>query len=301
MRGHYDVVVVGDAAQDTIVCAPNTTLDDDSSSVILDRYGGQGFNMARASQRAGAHTLWVTGLDGGEASNHIRAQALSEGIDVYAPVIWDRLPRVVSLVNARGQRTLYSDRKASLYPPPPMQVHSPVVLLSAYGFAARPGRARLDEWIRWAHEQSAQVLLDPGNIALARALLPVSDCVDWFLPNHAEWQQWVTAYSHNVLIKQGPQGITLVVGDVATQIPTDLVPVVDSTGAGDCLAGTFAANLALKMVPVTAARNAQLVTQRLIAEQGRQLWSDEGMSSQPSGEILRMRSEQRRKIDASDH
>lgn len=286
MREHYDVVVVGDAAQDTIVCAPDTALDGDSSSVILDRYGGQGFNMARASQRAGAHTLWVTGLDGGEASNQIRAQALSEGIDVYAPVIWDRLPRVVSLVNARGHRTLYSDRKASIYPPPPMQVYSPVVLLSAYGFAARSGRARLGEWIRWAHEQSAQVLLDPGNIALARDLLPLSRHIDWSLPNDAEWQQWVAAYSHNVLIKQGPQGITLVVGDVETRIPADLVPVVDSTGAGDCLAGTFAANLAMKMVPVTAARNAQLATQRLIAEQGRQLWRGGGRSAQPGDEIL---------------
>lgn len=286
MRDHYDVVVVGDAAQDTIVCAPNTALDGDSSSVILDRYGGQGFNMSRASQRAGAHTLWVTGLDGGEASTHIREQALSEGIDIYAPVIWDCLPRVVSLVNARGQRTLYSDRKASLYPPPPMQVHSPVVLLSAYGFAARPGRARLGEWIRWAHEQSAQVLLDPGNIALARDLLPLSRHIDWFLPNDAEWQQWVAGYSHNVLMKQGPQGITLVVGDVETRIPTDLVPAVDSTGAGDCLAGTFAANLALKRAPVTAARNAQLATQRLIAEQGRQLWHGGERSAQNGDEIL---------------
>lgn len=87
------------------------------------------------------------------------------------------------------------------------------------------------------------------------------------------------------LIKQGPQGITLAVGDVETRIPAwsplSIRPVPETVWGG-----TFAANLALKMVPIAAARTAQLVTQRLIAEQGRQLWHGGERSPQPGDEIL---------------
>jgi ribokinase len=61
-----------------------------------------------------------------------------------------------------------------------------------------------------------------------------------------------------VVATLGPRGSVVVTAEHATEIPGARAEVVDTTGAGDCFVGAFAARLAAGATPIEAARYANV-------------------------------------------
>ena len=71
-----------------------------------------------------------------------------------------------------------------------------------------------------------------------------------------------------VVATLGPRGAVVVTAEHATEIAGSKADVVDTTGAGDCFVGAFAARLAMGAAPVDAARYANVAAARSVERLG---------------------------------
>jgi ribokinase len=265
----YDVMVVGDTAWDIIVqTAEMPKFNRDIPAHIHQGPGGQGLNMALAARRESAVVCLVTQIGTDVISRQLARQIEQWGITglfTYS----DPLTQVVSFVRPDGERALITQSGRGPDVDPGNVPPARLLLLSGYLWARPGGPERVLRWLDWARRHRMIILLDPAHADLAREVRGLLERVDWVLPNHDEWEALGQPLTPNVLLKLGPQGARL--WDRYHWLDIEVTPVsrvVDTTGAGDAVAGSFAAGLARGLSPETAARRAIESGRRVVSRLG---------------------------------
>ena len=256
-RFMLDLLVLGDSAWDTVVrIAEPLRFNGDIGAAIQGSPGGQGLNAATAARKEGATVGLITQL-GTDAQSDALLQRMTEmGIHPLALTRQDPLTQVVAIVRPDGERALLTEAGSGPMATPPLDITAQVLVISGYLLDRPGGPQRMEAWAWWARSRHMTVICDPSHPQLAPKLLPVLRQAHWLVPNLLEWQALGQTFSGSVLLKRGAEGADLIIQGEVRQIPSPPGPIVDTTGAGDAVLGSFAALLALGLPPLEAARQA---------------------------------------------
>ncbi len=231
---------------------------------IEQHMGGNGANTAYALAVLGTPVRLVAWLGRDQAGDYLLQKLRAAGVDVRAV---ERsaasTPTTVALVNARGDRCLLHRPGVSTeaFAEPIEFTPELVERLSHYhlanAFALPNLRRHAAEVLRRARAAGLSTSLDTGWDSRGRwieDLGPALAYVDLLFVNEDEGR-FLTGASdtrevarllrahgaRDVILKLGGRGCAVYTPDVEAAVPAFEVPVVDTTGAGDCFAGAFLA------------------------------------------------------------
>lgn len=255
------VVVVGSASVDLTAVstrrpAPGETLLGESFSLVL---GGKGANQAIAASRAGAPTRFVGCVGEDDFAAVVRDGLAEAGVDLaHLRTVPGRTGIAHIRVDADGENDivvvpLANGRLTAEQVDAALAEGAARVLLTQLEIPTEVALHALAA----AHERGIATVLDPAPAPaqpLPAELWPLLDVVT---PNETEAEQITGAAdpeaagrwfldrgTRAALITCGAAGSLLVTAAGTTEIPAREVEVVDTTAAGDALAGYLAARLA---------------------------------------------------------
>jgi ribokinase len=258
------ICTIGDLILDVVVL-PERPLapDGDTPAQIRLGAGGQAANVAAWARALGARSRLIC-KQGTDGASHLAAAELARfGVEVCGPVVDGRGGVVVSVRNARGERTMASDRgvAAALAPSEldPAWISSCDVLhVSGYCLLREPMAQAAIEAARLAPRvtvdlASAHDIAHLGAEAFAERLTALGP--DLAFATEAE-RAAVPGFDTAWVIKLGARGARFPEGEEAAPA----VSVIDTTGAGDALAAGYlvggprlAMNAAARCVGLTGA------------------------------------------------
>jgi ribokinase len=258
----------GDASLDLTLRIPRVPEPDEKIRVdaIAEAPGGVVTNAAVAASRAGARVRLLLNLGSDLASETFRKCLSTEGLSVEAGCGEGALCRATILLDRDGEKRLLLYPGQSMYPTP-AQVESVDlanvgwVHTAAYDIAvaARLAARCRAAGIPWS------VDLEPATFPLGIAsLAPVLNGVATvFCNNHAAdllggdpAGALLDLGVLSVVATRGPAGAVLYQSDETVAVAAPSVGLLDTTGAGDCLAGWFVAERLRGAVPADAVRHA---------------------------------------------
>lgn len=271
----WDVAVVGGVATDFAARGPG--LPSAGGAVQGDRFlmapGGKGLNAAIMAARLGARTALIARVGDDQRGAAILERLREEGIDSRH---LDRTPGMETAASV--VQVSHEGRKQTLGVPGANRSLTPADVRSAADILSRtrvlvvqlePPLESVLEAVRLASEAGARVILDPAPpTSLPRELL---QRVDVIKPNAEETEaltgirpdgRETAATAARALLAMGPRtaavsagaGLLLVHESEEHWLPHLPVRRVDTTGAGDALAGALAASLAQGRALLDAAR-----------------------------------------------
>jgi ribokinase len=257
------VVVVGSVNVDLIVSVERlpgpgeTVLGDD----FVEQDGGKGANQAAAAARAGANVAMIAAVGRDAQGERALANLAAGGVDVsacqrladvrtgVALIVVDRAAEnqiaVASGANARLDAAMVESGMSQLDPP-----QGAVCLL---GFEV--GDAAVMAAARAARDREMLIVLDPAparpipeDVLQAGAILTPNEVEAEVLTGEAAPETAAAALAARtrapVIVTLGAEGALLWSEGQAEHLPATQVRAVDTTGAGDALAGILAAELA---------------------------------------------------------
>jgi 2-dehydro-3-deoxygluconokinase len=268
-RGPTDVVVIGEVLVELSSLTPW-----ESGASLRLAFSGDALNAAAASAAAGAHTALVARVPDDELGDALARRVAELGIDTTHLVrATGQHGMYLSHADPHGQRQFVYLRKGSAgseLSPDDLDEDllrtAGVVLSSGVTCAISESAAAA---VHHAAKVAARFVYDPNfrpRLTTAqeaadqlRALAPLSEVVTPSWPGEvgdllglaarsaAEAAHQVVALgAHDVVLTCGKAGALVFHAGSIEHVPGLVAPhVVDQTGAGDCLAGTLAARLAL--------------------------------------------------------
>jgi ribokinase len=271
--GTLDLVVVGSINVDLVVHAdtlprPGETV---SGSRFERFFGGKGANQAVAAARAGAKVGFAGAVGDDAFGTEARADLAAEGIDVAAvrtlPGVATGIAAIV--VDAKGENQIALAAGANGLVDA-ASAEAALARLKPGGFVALSFEvpdAPLAAAARLAAKAGARVVASPApvrkladDILAARPLLVLNGDEAATLVDLHLLEMSSAADSHGraagaalalaalcrapVVVTIGADGAIVTDGTTVTHVPGRSVTVVDTTGAGDTLAGVLAAGLA---------------------------------------------------------
>tara|TARA_R110002124_G_scaffold144122_13_gene309038 strand:+ start:7071 stop:7955 length:885 start_codon:yes stop_codon:yes gene_type:complete len=263
------VLVVGDVMTDLIVVPEGPIVKgSDRRATVRSRPGGSGANQAVWLGSMGADVRFAARVGDADRATHER---YFQSLGVTPLLTGDTaLPSgvLVTIVDADGERSFLTDRGANLNLcaadlPDSLLDGVAMVMVSGYSFFADGPRAAVMGLLASARARHIAVAIDPASIGFlaevgAARFLGWTAGADWIFANADEAGALTGAddldqqlrmlgeqFTH-VVIKRGRLGAMLGGREgVRVALPAQIVPVVDSTGAGDAFAaGLLAAHLA---------------------------------------------------------
>jgi ribokinase len=231
-------------------------------------FGGKGANQAVMAQRAGAQVYMIGKVGHDLFGKSIRENFSDQGL--YANFL-----ETSSL--ATGVAHIWVDKKGEnriIIVPGANHDIDPAVASRAIATLSSAtiviGQCELEQEVTLAafhaaKQRGATTILNPAPYQHLSADL--MEHTDWLIPNEIEFSQihaqHLLPYNDEIIaslrpgqsavITLGAAGAALVdSAGVVTRIPSPKVKAVDSTGAGDCFIGTFAASLLLGHDPKSA-------------------------------------------------
>ena len=259
------VLVIGDVMTDLIVQPEGPIVQgSDRRATIRSRPGGSGANQAVWLGAMGAEVLFAARVgiaDQPMYENYFR------GLGVIPALGADNtLPSgvLVTLLDPDGERSFLTDRGANLHLcaedlPPTLLDGVGMVMVSGYSFFAATPRHAVQALLAAARSRGIGVAIDPASIGFleevgAAEFLRWTSGADWLFANDSEAETLCGAvgfepqmrllgeHFRNVVIKRGRYGAALGgKNGLRLALPAPVVPVVDSTGAGDAFAAGFVA------------------------------------------------------------
>ena len=237
------ICTIGDLILDVVVLpARPLAPDGDTPAEIRLAAGGQAANVAAWASALGARSRLICkrGTDG--ASGLAAAELARFGAEVCGPVVEGRGGVVVSVRNARGERTMASDRGvASTLEPseldPAWMRSCDVLHVSGYCLLREPmaraaiGAARLARRVTVDLASAHDIELLGADTFAARLTELGPDLAFATEAERAAVPSFDTAW----VIKLGARGARFPEGEY----PAPAVPVIDTTGAGDALAAGY--------------------------------------------------------------
>jgi sugar/nucleoside kinase (ribokinase family) len=270
------VVCYGNAVLDIIVRVVPESLPFGASlhvESIEQRLGGNGASTAYALGKLGVPVRLLAPIGRDAFGDYIRARLETAGVDVRSLEYTDApTATTVALVNAAGERALLHRLGASAegfshgaeLPGGFRHIHV------GTPFAVPRLRPRIPELLEQARRRGLTTSLDTQWDNAGRwmeDLAPSLRFTDLLFANREEArmltglsepseaaQRLLEAGARTVVLKLGAQGCLIVAPDQRLHVPAFQVPVVDTTGAGDCFVGGFLAALQRGLPLAGAAR-----------------------------------------------
>lgn len=260
------VVVLGSINTDLVVRAPHfprpgETLHGSDFAVVG---GGKGANQATAAARLGAPVQFIGAVGADDFGTRRIEEMAAAGVDVTAIKRIADSPTGVALitVNAQGENTIIVVAGAN-WRVTAEDISGMMLAMAAGGVLVAQLELPLETTaagLARAREAGLTTMLNTAPYkAEARGLLRH---VDILVANEveagdlAEWASAVTEENasdvvarlrargpQTVIVTLGAAGVIVATGAQVTVIPAPRVHVVDTTGAGDCFTGAFAAAL----------------------------------------------------------
>ncbi len=257
------VLVVGDVINDVLVRPlAEITTDSDTRAQIVRRPGGSAANLACWLGSAGTDVTFVGRVGEGDHAFHTDYLARF-GVKARLAVDTEaETGTIVIVVDAQGRRTMLTDRAANLNLVPgdvPDGVLETAALLhiSGYSFFEPAVRETMLALMARARELGVPVSVDPSSVAFLRDV-GVEQFLAWTtgsaltFPNRDEAfelagtddpiaaAEALTAhYATAVVTLDGDGAVVARAGGRALHVPTDRIPALDSTGAGDSFCAGF--------------------------------------------------------------
>lgn len=232
---------------------------------VCERDGGMGANAAVAAARVGGHARFA-GVVGTDARGDEFLRALDrDGVDVSLTTRTGRLTTAVVLLTPDGERAIIS-QDDELTTARIVDVHATAgadwLYLDGYRFPAAHAALRGN---RDGDRPGTKVFVDLDGCAGPAAAIAALELAEHAVIGRGLATRLIggdaavtdVARDHRVrlVVTDGPKGWTLYEPDGARHHgPALPVTVVDTTGAGDCFAGTYCAELDRGAEPVAAAR-----------------------------------------------
>jgi len=282
------ILVCGDVINDVLVKPiDGVTPDSDTLATISARPGGAAANQAAWMAHLGADVTFVGRVGARDVAYHRRELARA---GVRARLAADREAEtgsIVIMVEADGERTMFTDRGANLRlrradVPARLLDGAAALHLTGYTFC-EPPLLDVALWLLGqARARGLAVTIDPGSAAfLARmgptAFLRWTDGAAVCFPNRDEaalltgeaepvaMATRLTGYYSVVVVKLGGVGCVLAVpGEAPVLIAARPARATDTTGAGDAFCGAFMSRW-LATVPATPGA-APAVADRTVAD-----------------------------------
>jgi ribokinase len=244
-----------------------------TGGVFAQHHGGKGGNQAVAAGRALSLSyirmfhrdgdpwtgVWLLGAVGDDDLGREALKVLSRDVQTDHVVITPEAPTGVALiavgVDGENQISVAPGANAALEPSDvvgPLETLEPRVLLVSLEVPERTVRAALE----WARDHDVTTILNPAPPQpWTTDLLGLAMYVT---PNEHERSTLGTIPEGVVVIEtQGAEGAVIHQADGSDElVPAPHVPVVDTTGAGDCFNGVLAAGLASGAELTEAVRDA---------------------------------------------
>ncbi|MBP1625654.1 MAG: PfkB domain protein [Holophagaceae bacterium] len=260
----HEVVVVGCAGVDTQVYLPDGRLElgqEGHFSENLDCAGQAGTYASRSYARLGWRTAFIGCLGEDWADSLVREALASEGINLEGLFVDPAgTARSVNLMFRDGRRINFYDGKGHAGLSPDLG-HCRQLLRSA-----RLAHFAIPDWARQllplARELGVPIACDLQDIVLAddpyrQAFIQAADYLFFSAANHPDpfplMERLLEASSGNlVLCGMGRRGCAVATREGYRQFPAvELpMPVVDTNGAGDCLAAGFLTSFVLEGRPL---------------------------------------------------
>jgi ribokinase len=244
------VVVIGAINVDLVVSgaalpAPGRTV---TGGVFAQHHGGKGGNQAVAASRAlGGQGVVLVGAVGNDALGHDALEAL-RGEGVAASVAMrPGVPTGVALIcvgpDGENQISVAPGANAELTAADVTsafgQVHEIGVVLASLEVTQAAVRAAA----AWCSEHETPLVVNPAPVQPWVA--DVASHAAYVTPNEHELEALGSLTDGVVVVEtRGPEGVVIHRGGEETRVEAAKVEALDTTGAGDCFNGVFAAALA---------------------------------------------------------
>jgi ribokinase len=229
------------------------------SAHFTQSFGGKGANLASAAQQFGAPTLFI-GAIGHDALGERAAADLDQRGVSHLLHVNDDIPTGTAgiVVRPDGENLIALDPGANRH------LDRTFVRRALKEVAARHGsmlvatnfetaRPAIEEVFAQKDALSIRVLLDPAPAPTEEWMVQLCMHADILTPNLHESESLEASPSFDrtrflamggrYLLTRGSRGAQLATGDSVFEVSAPPVEVVDTTGAGDTLAGIFAASL----------------------------------------------------------
>jgi sugar/nucleoside kinase (ribokinase family) len=256
------VLVIGDVMTDiSVALSGPIVLGSDRRAAISVQPGGSAATQAVWLARHGLHVDFVGRVG---AADHAEQSGLFARQGVTPHLAADpslETGRLIAVVDPSGERSFLTDRGAndalaSEDAPDALIASADHIHISGYAFFAENPRATAISVIRRAGGKPVSV--DPGSAGFLRevgaaAFLDWIDGVKILFPNAEEAEmlagsadaavqrEVLTRRFPLVVVKRGAAGAEVWRGEEVFRLPAPVVPVVDTTGAGDAFAAAFLA------------------------------------------------------------
>ncbi len=247
-RSVVEVVVVGSANVDLVYRIPRIPAGGETilSTGTARARGGKGQNQAVAAARAGASTAFVAAVGDDGNGAWLREALATDGVDVTrVRTVEGPTGTAIILLEERGENAIVVDAAANA---------SLVTLTEDDRAAIRDARVLVaqlevplevvEESVTTARSAGTRVVL---NAAPWRPLpASVLDAVDVLVVNEHEAAAFGDALAGVPVVVRtlGPRGAEVRDASGTIVVPGRVVPVVDTTGAGDTFVGALSARLA---------------------------------------------------------
>ncbi|KKB78279.1 ribokinase [Devosia soli] len=261
------VLVVGDVMTDVIVRPEGpVVIGSDRRAAIETRPGGSGANQAVWLGAAGVEVAFAARVGMVDKASHEGRFRLCGVTPYLAGDEKLHSGMLVTLVDPSGERSFLTDRGANLNLsaedlPDSLLDNTGLLLVSGYSFFAPGPRAAVQSLLSRARRRGTQIAIDPASIGFLGEVGPSVflgwvGMADWIFANADEAEmltgtadlalqmERLGAQFKSVVIKRGRDGATVgSKGGIELSRPAPVVPVVDTTGAGDAFAAGFIAAL----------------------------------------------------------
>lgn len=243
----------GDASVDLTMTLDHIPAPDEKVHVgsAVEAAGGVVANAAVACARAGGSATFLGQLGEDGAGRMVAASLREAGVDVAAGVAPAGTCRVVILIEPHGEKRLLLYPGGSMYPARSLAerqkldgfgwMHTAVYDIDAAALLA--GRCRA-AGIPWSVDLEPATI--PDDVDAIRPFVGGAEVV--FVNARAATrlgqpvERLRALGARSIVLTRGPDGAVLVAADgETTTAPALPIRAVDTTGAGDCLAGWFVA------------------------------------------------------------
>ncbi len=296
MTGTPRVAVVGAVNVDLVVRverlpAPGETVTD---GMFSQHQGGKGGNQAVAAARVLGDTgdvVMICAVGGDDLGRQALDALRGDGIALDPAEPSSDRPTGVALILVDGsgenQIAVAPGANETLQPATvraALERSEPTVVLGSLEIPS----AAVIEAADWSHERGVPFVLNPAPMD-APVVRDLQNRVAYLLPNEHELAQLGgTPPGVTVIETRGADGVRIHGADGDEHVPASAVDAVDTTGAGDCFSGVFAAGLAegrplreaVERAVTAAAMSVTVTGAREGMPTRRQL--DERLSDQPS-------------------
>jgi ribokinase len=256
------VVVIGAINVDLVVSgaplpAPGQTV---TGGVFAQHHGGKGGNQAVAAARAlGGPGVVMVGAVGNDTLGHDALDALrTEGV-ATSVAMRPGVPTGVALicVGPDGENQIAvapganAELSAGAVTSAFSQVHEAAVVLASLEVSHEAVRAAA----AWCSEHQVPLVLNPAPVQ--PWVGEVAALATYVTPNEHEWKALRSLPEGVVVVEtRGQEGVRIHRDGEEERVAAPRVQAVDTTGAGDCFNGVFAAGLAEGLEVSAAAQRA---------------------------------------------